>query len=254
MNDNFNPFSLKGKTILVTGASSGIGRETAIVVSKMGAKVIITGRNKERLAATFNQLGGDGNQQIIADLTITEEIEKLVTLLPSLSGVVHSSGIGDRSLLKMVKEKDIENVMRTNFESPVLLQKTLLKKKKLEAGSSIVFVASRAPFAPSVGNGIYAASKGALIAYAKVLGLEVANQLMRVNCICPAMVWTELVERDAQLTGADYRNAEKNYPLKRYGKPEDVANLAVYLLSEASNWMTGSCIDITGGGEFTLKS
>ncbi|MBD5391705.1 SDR family oxidoreductase [bacterium] len=254
MNDKFNPFSLKGKTILVTGASSGIGRETAVVVSKMGATVIITGRNEERLDDTFSRLDGNDNKQIIADLTVTEEIERLVALLPSLSGVVHCAGIGDRSLLKMVKEKDIEKVMRTNFESPVLLQKALLKKKKLEYGSSIVFVASRAPFAPSVGNGIYAASKGALIAYSKVLGLEVANQLMRVNCICPAMVWTELVDRDAQLTGVDYNEVEKSYPLKRFGKPEDVANLTVYLLSDASNWMTGSCIDITGGGEFTLNS
>lgn len=247
MNEYFNPFSLTGKTILVTGASSGIGRETAIVCSKMGANVIISGRNEARLSATFSQLKGQNNIQITADLTETVQIENLTDQLPSLTGVVHCAGIGDRSILKMVKEKNITNVMRTNFESPVLFQKSLLKKKKLEAGSSIVFVASRAPFAPTVGNGIYAASKGALIAYAKVLGLEVANHLMRVNCICPAMVWTELVERDAQLTGANYYEAEKSYPLKRYGKPEDVANLAVYLLSDASSWMTGSCIDITGG-------
>lgn len=254
MNDKFNPFSLTGKTILVTGASSGIGREIAIVCSKMGANVIISGRNESRLSATFSQLIGHDNIQITADLTETDQIDNLVTKLPSLTGVVHCAGIGDRSMLKMVKEKDITKVMRTNFESPVLLQKSLLKKKKLEAGASIVFVASRAPFAPTIGNGIYAASKGALIAYAKVLGLEVANQLIRVNCICPAMVWTELIERDAQLTGANYHEAEKSYPLKRFGKPEDVANLAVYLLSDASSWMTGSCVDITGGGEFTLKS
>lgn len=253
MTNFFNPFSLVDKTILVTGASSGIGRETAIVCSKMGARVIISGRNKERLAQTFGQLNGHENSCIVADLTNTEDIDNLVSSLPSLSGVVHCAGIGDRSLAKMVKEKNITNVMRINFESPVLLQKSLLKKKKLETGASIVFVASRAPFAPTVGNGIYAASKGALIAYAKVLGLEVANQLMRVNCICPAMVWTELIERDAQLTGIDYHESEKSYPLKRYGKPEDVANLAVYLLSDASGWMTGSCVDITGGGEFTLK-
>lgn len=247
MNENFNPFSLNGKTILITGASSGIGREIAIVCSKMGAKVIISGRNMDRLSSTFSNLEGEDNIQIVADLTETEQIDNLVLQLPKLSGIVHCAGIGDRSLLKMVKETDITKVMRTNFESPVLLQKALLKKKKLEAGSSIVFVASRAPFAPTVGNGIYAASKGALIAYAKVLGLEVANQLMRVNCICPAMVWTELVERDAKLTGVDYHEAEKAYPLKRFGRPEDVANLAVYLLSDASSWMTGSCIDITGG-------
>lgn len=254
MKEIFNPFSLKGKTILITGASSGIGRATAIVCSKMGANVIVTGRNEERLKETFDQLEGDENLSIAADLTDSEAIDSLVVQLPALSGVVHCAGIGDRSMLKMVKEKDISKVMRTNFESPVLLQKALLKKKKLVNSSSIVFVASRAPFAPTVGNGIYAASKGALIAYAKVLGLEVANQLMRVNCVCPAMVWTELVERDAALTGADYHESEKEYPLKRYGQPEDIANLIVYLLSDASSWMTGSCIDITGGGEFTLKA
>ena len=157
-------------------------------------------------------------------------------------------------MLKMARKKDIERVMKANFDGPVLLQRALLKKKKVKSSSSIVFIASRAPFAPTPGNGLYAASKGALIAYAKVLGLELANQLIRVNCICPAMVWTELVQRDAELTGADYHEAEKSYPLKRYGKPEDIANLVVYLLSDASTWMTGSCIDITGGGEFTLKA
>lgn len=254
MTEVFNPFSLQGKTVLITGASSGIGRETAIVCSKMGATVVVTGRNEERLNETFRKLEGDGNLSIVADLTDSEAIDLLVQQLPALTGVVHCAGIGNRSMLKMVKEKDIAKVMRTNFESPVLLQKALLKKKKLVNSSSIVFIASRAPFAPTVGNGIYAASKGALIAYAKVLGLEVANQLMRVNCVCPAMVWTELVERDAAMTGADYHEAEKAYPLKRYGRPDDIANLIVYLLSDASSWMTGSSIDITGGGEFTLKS
>lgn len=247
MNRPFNPFSLAGKTILVTGASSGIGRATAVVCSKMGADIVITGRNEERLTETLGLLEGDNNSCIIADLTDTAQIDILVSGLPQLTGVVHCAGIGDRSLLRAVKEKDLSRVMRTNFESPVLLQKTLLKNKKLLPSSSVVFIASRAPFAPTVGNGIYAASKGALIAYAKVLGLEVANRLIRVNCICPAMVWTELIERDAEMTGTDYHEAEKSYPLGRYGQPEDVANLAVYLLSDASSWMTGSCIDITGG-------
>lgn len=249
----FNPFSLKGKTVLITGASSGIGRETAIVCARMGASVVATGRNEERLKETFDQLEGNDNLSIAADLTASDAIDSLVQRLPGLTGVVHCAGIGDRSMLKMVKEKDITKVMRTNFESPVLLQKALLKNKKLLKSCSIVFVASRAPFAPAIGNGIYAASKGALIAYAKVLGLEVANQLMRVNCVCPAMVWTELMERDAAMIGVDYHEVEKAYPLKRYGRPEDIANLIVYLLSDASSWMTGSSIDITGGGEFTLK-
>lgn len=253
MSDAFNPFTLKGKTILVTGASSGIGRETAIVCSKMGANVVITGRNQERLNQTLERLEGNGNMAVAADLAVQGDIDSLAAECPELDGIVHCAGVGDRTLLKMVREKDIERVMSANFNAPVLLQRALLKKKKVKSASSIVFIASRAPFAPTPGNGIYAASKGAMIAYAKVLGLELANQLIRVNCICPAMVWTELVQRDAEMTGADYHEAEKAYPLKRYGRPDDVANLVVYLLSDASSWMTGSCIDITGGGEFSLK-
>lgn len=247
MSENFTPFALNGKTILVTGASSGIGRETAIVCAKMGATVIVSARNAERLAETLHKLDGCGHKVINADLSSEEQITNLADEAPELDGIVHCAGIGDRTLLKMAREKDIEHVMKANFNGPVLLQCALLKKKKVKSSSSIVFIASRAPFAPTTGNGLYAASKGALIAYAKVLGLELANQLIRVNCICPAMVWTELVQRDAEITGANYHEAEKSYPLKRYGKPEDIAYLVVYLLSDASSWMTGSCIDITGG-------
>lgn len=254
MNDYFNPFSLKGKTVLVTGASSGIGRETAIICSKMGASVVITGRNEERLNQTFESLEGNDNTAVTADLVESDQIDGLVSGCPELDGIVHCAGVGDRTLLKMVREKDIERVMSANFNAPVLLQRALLKKKKVKHASSIVFIASRAPFAPTVGNGIYAASKGAMIAYAKVLGLELANQKIRVNCICPAMVWTELVERDSLMTGVDYHEEEKKYPLERYGRPDDIAYLAVYLLSNASCWMTGSCIDITGGGEFSLTN
>lgn len=247
MNEVFNPFSLTGKKVLVTGASSGIGRETAIICSRMGADVVVTGRNEERLNKTLSEMDGNSNLAIPADITNQEDIEKLVAECPNLDGIVHCAGVGDRTLLKMVREKDLERVMKTNFNAPVLLQRSLLKKKKVQPGSSIVFIASLAPFAPTPGNGLYSASKGAMIAYAKVLALELSNQLIRVNCICPAMVWTELVQKDAELTGVDYHEAEKAYPLKRYGKPEDVANLVVYLLSNASAWMTGSCIDITGG-------
>lgn len=249
-----NPFSLEGKTILVTGATSGIGKAIAIECSKMGATLIVTGRNEDKLFDTLRKIELKMPLGVIADLATEEGIEKLVDICPTLDGVVHCAGIGDRTLLKMVREKDIERVMSANFNAPVLLQRALLKKKKIKSESSIVFIASRAPFAPTIGNGIYSASKGALIAYAKVLGLELAPQKIRVNCICPAMVWTPLVERDSQLTGADYHEKEKEYPLGRYGKPEDIAYLSIYLLSDASSWMSGSCIDITGGGEFTLKA
>lgn len=246
---DFNPFSLEGKSILVTGASSGIGRAVALQCSKMGADVRGVGRNMERLESLYDELTKNPCNCGIhrADLTNQDDIDILTDSLPELDGVVHCAGIGDRTLSKMIRQKDLDRVMKTNFEAPVILQRALLKKKKIKPLASIVFIASRAPFAPAVGNGLYSASKGALIAYAKVLGLEVADKLIRVNCVCPAMVWTELIERDAKLTGADFHQEELKYPLHRYGKPEDVANLCIYLLSDASSWMTNSCIDITGG-------
>lgn len=248
----YNPFSLDGKTILITGASSGIGRAIAVECSRMGAKVVITARNEARLQETLSMMSGDGHRKVCADLDSEESIINLVEGLPALNGVVHNAGIGDRSLCKTVKKDDIMRVISTNFGGPALLQKYLLKKKKIERAGSIVFIASRAPFAPSVGNALYSASKAAVLGYARVLGLEVAPQKIRVNSICPAMVWTELVEADAEITGANYSLEEQKYPLKRYGMPEDIAYLSIYLLSDASSWMTGSCIDITGGGEHTL--
>lgn len=250
----YNPFSLSGKNILVTGASGGIGRQIALECARMGAKVFFTGRNSAKLEALLSEMPDQTSHvSVIADLTASEDIDKVVESIDNLDGIVHCAGIGDRTLSKMVRQTDIDRVMKTNFEAPVLLQRALLKKKKVNRGASIVFTASRAASAPTVGNGLYSASKGALISYSKVLGLELAPQKIRVNCICPAMVWTELIEKDAALTGADYHEAEKAYPLGRYGKPEDIAFLTVYLLSDCSEWMTGSCIDITGGGELTLK-
>ena len=243
----YNPFTLKGKTILVTGASSGIGRSIAVECSKMGAKVCITARNDERLKQTLSMMKGDGHKAFIADLTDEDAILAMVDDMPPLNGVVHNAGIGDRTLCKTVKNGDIETVMAANFSGPVLLQRQLMKKKRMERESSIVFIASRAPFAPAIGNALYSASKGAILGYAKVLALEVSPQKIRVNSILPAMVWTGLVARDAEITGGNYADAELTYPLKRYGRPEDIAYLAVYMLSDASCWMTGSCVDITGG-------
>jgi NAD(P)-dependent dehydrogenase (short-subunit alcohol dehydrogenase family) len=249
---NYNPFSLEGKTVLVTGASSGIGRSIAIECSKMGARVVVTARSESRLNETLAQMAGEGHLAVCADLGDEDSIVNLVEQLPQLNGVVHNAGMAHRAPCKMVKKEQLEQVMSTNFEGPVLLQKYLLKKKKIEKEASIVFIASRAPFAPASGNAIYAASKGAMLGYAKCLGLEVAPQKIRVNSICPAMIWTDLVAKDAEQTGEDYKTVQERYPLKRFGKPEDVAWLAVYLLSDAAQWMTGSQIDITGGGELTL--
>lgn len=251
--DNFNPFSLKGKTILITGASDGIGKAIAIACSKMGATLIITGRNEKKLRDTFLQLEGENHTYLALNLINDNDRETLSNINYKLNGIVHCAGIGDRTLTKDIEKSDIERIMQINFEAPMLLQKSLIKNKKIAPSSSIVFIASRAPFAPSIGNGLYAASKGAIIAYSKVLGLELSSRKIRVNCICPAMVWTKLIEKDEIDLGVNYKEKEKEYPLGRFGQPEDIAYLSIYLLSDASSWITGSCFDATGGGEFTLK-
>lgn len=251
MDEIFNPFTLTGKTILVTGASSGIGQAIAIACSKMGGSIVLTGRDEERLQQTLSQMRSGNHLIVKADLTKENDISILVSQLPKLDGIVYNAGIGSRKVCKQLEREDIDSVMNINFTSSVLLQAALLSSKKINKGASIVFIASRAAVSPSIGNAVYSASKGAVISYAKCLGLELAPRQIRVNCICPAMVWTNLI-LEGGISKEELEEEQLKYPLKRYGTPDDIANLSIYLLSDASSWMTGSCLDITGGGEQTL--
>ncbi len=240
-----NPFALEGKTILVTGASSGIGRGIAIACAGMGARVILIARNQVRLQETLSLLEGEGHLVISADLTNAEQRSALVESCPELDGLVQCAGVMSRVPGKSIGKEDIESVFAPNVEAPMLLQAELLQEHKLKKESSVVFMASMAARAAAAGNALYSASKAALISYAKCLALELAPRKIRVNCICPAMVWTDLAFEGA--SKEELEADQQKYPLKRYGTPEDVANLAIYLLSDASAWMTGSAIDITGG-------
>ena len=242
-----NPFSLSGKTILVTGASSGIGRGIAIACAGMGAQLILTGRNITRLQETLTSLEGEGHSYIAADLTDAKERTALVEQLPALHGVVHCAGVGSRVPCKMLTQEDIDHVLKPNTEAPMLLQAELLAEKKVQKGASVVIIASAAANMPVAGNAVYSASKAAMVAYAKCLAQELSPRQIRVNSISPTMVWTDLA-----LVGASAEQlteAEKQYPLKRYGQPQDIAHLAVYMLSDASQWMTGSDVQITGGSQ-----
>ena len=244
--DYYNPFSLQGKTILVTGASSGIGRGIAVTCSKMGATVFLNGRNQMKLNATLAKLEEGNHKVIVADLRNSESVDRMMDELPALDGIVHCAGVGQRVLCKMATDRDVDFVMDANFKGPVLLQTELLKHKIINKGASIVFIASIATWSPSVGNAFYSASKGAIVSYANCLALELAPRKIRVNCISPAMVWTDLVLQEG-VEEEQLREDESKYPLKRYGQPEDIANLAVYMLSDASSWMTGSNVKISGG-------
>lgn len=248
--EEFNPFALEGKTILVTGASSGIGRGVAVTCSKMGGRVVINGRNAVELQKTLLMMKGAGHAIAECDLTECGQLASMVGDLPMLDGVVHCAGIGQRIPCKQITSADMDNVMDVNFKAPILLQAELLRRKKISKGASIVFVASIASWSPSMGNAVYSASKGAIVSYAKCLSLELAPRRIRVNCISPAMVWTDLILKDG-VDERQLREDEKKYPLKRYGQPEDIANLAVYMLSDASTWMTGSNVMISGGGKLS---
>ncbi len=244
----YNPFSLEGKTILVTGASSGIGRGIAVICSKMGASIILNGRKTSKLQETLSMMEGDNHIIVAGDITDTSAMSTIIDNLPKLDGVVHCAGIGQRILCKDLQKSDVSHVIDVNFSAPVMLQTGLLRQKKINKAASIVFIASIASWSPSYGNSIYSASKGAIVSYANCLALELAPRKIRVNCISPAMVWTDLIKSDS-VDEEQLKEDESRYPLKRYGKPEDIANLAVYMLSDASSWMTGSNVKISGGGK-----
>lgn len=244
----YNPFSLEGKTILITGASSGIGQSTAVECSKLGAKCVITGRNQERLQQTFDQLEGNGHVQIVADLSNVSDIERLVAEMPVVNGCVNNAGYNIMELIPFIKEEDLKQIMQVNLEAPVLLTHLLVKKKKISKESSIVFTSSiSARGRNSVGNSLYSASKGALSSFMKNAALELAAKKIRCNAVLPGMVETPLKEGKSNITEEQWEINRQLYPLKRFGKPEEIAYGIIYLLSDASSWVTGTELVIDGG-------
>ena len=245
-----NLFSLEGKTILVTGASSGIGKAIAIECSKMGARIIISGRNEERLNGTLSLLHGKEHQKIIADLQEKESINTIVNNLAAIDGIVHCAGIAKLLPFKFINNSVLEEVLRVNFIAPTLLSQQLVKSKKLQKNSSIVFISSiSGVISSSVGGSIYSASKGAVNGLVKGMALDLAPQGIRVNCVLPGMISTNIFNNS--ITQEQLDLDKKRYPLGRYGQPEEVAYAVIYLLSDASVWMTGSNIVIDGG--YTLN-
>lgn len=247
MENKYNPFSLEGKTILITGASSGIGRETALACARMGANVVITGRNAERLGETFDQLESANKSQFLADMTVSEDVQSLVASLPPLDGAVLCAGNSITLPLQFGTREKFDDMFDVNFFAPIELLRLIYKKKVLQKGASVVLIASIGgthSFMP--GNGVYGASKAALNSVMKYAAREYASRKVRVNSICPGMVDTPLIHRGA-ITEEQLAEDAKRYPLGRYGHPEDIANGALYLLSDASSWLTGHDLVIDGG-------
>jgi NAD(P)-dependent dehydrogenase (short-subunit alcohol dehydrogenase family) len=246
-----NPFSLKDKNILVTGASSGIGKAIAIECSQMGANLVITGRNEERLKSTFDELEGSGHTYLIADLTKEDDVEQLVDNLPKLDGFVSNAGIVKPLLLAYTDMNEINDVLQTNSISAINLSRSLIQHNKINKGASIVYISSiNGNHCSSIGSSVYAASKAMLNGFMKGIALELAPKKIRVNCINPGMIETDIF-KDSSIDMEALEKDRLKYPLKRYGTPEEIAYSAVYLLSDATKWVTGSSLLIDGG--YTLQ-
>jgi NAD(P)-dependent dehydrogenase (short-subunit alcohol dehydrogenase family) len=246
-----NSYALTDKQILVTGASSGLGAATACACAEGGAHVILSGRNEEKLQQVMQQLSGTGHQSFPLDLCKAEDLDAFCESLPELDGICFSAGITRTIPVKRIKSSDIEDIFKTNLISSIMMVNQLVKLKKLKKNASIVFIASINTSYADMGNSLYAATKGGMVSFARVLALELASKGIRVNCVSPGFVpGTGMTETLKRLSEAQLNLERSKYPLG-FGEPSDIANGVVYLLSDAAKWVTGITLTIDGG--ITLK-
>lgn len=240
-------FSLIGKTILITGASSGIGKDTALLISQNDGSVYITGRNPVKLDETFRMLQASGHRMSAADLTAENEMNRMIDDLPELNGIVHCAGIVSPLPVKFITQADIDRMFTINYNVPVNLTSKILRKKKLRDHSSIIFMSTIATRNPYFGGALYSGSKAALEAYSKTLALELAGKGIRSNCIMAGLVDTPMIVSPTEKSMQDEALDRyiKRYPLG-IGKTTDIANAVLFFLSDASKWITGTSL-ILGG-------
>ena len=246
-----NPFALTGKTIFITGAGSGIGRATALQCAGLGATVYITDLNEATLAETLGMLEGEGHQMYVANLTDDKALQEIVSKLPKLDGFVSNAGIIKTVLVKMSDKADVEKVININTIAPIRLTQILLQEKKFNKEAALVYTSSMGGvFNGAIGNGLYGASKAALVGFVKSLALELAPRKIRVNTVNPGITQTNIYN-NTSITPEQLEEEMKRYPLGRYGRPDEIASAIVYLLSDATKWMTGTNLLIDGG--FSLQ-
>ena len=254
MESRFNPYSLEGRTIVVTGASSGIGRQCAIDCSRQGAKVVAIARNQERLDETLSMLEGDGHHSYSYDFTNCDGIADLVSTIVSdcgrIGGMIYAAGIEKTQPFKMLKPEDYSEILKINTLSALEMARQVSSIKyfeKSDIGGGIIFIASITATIARAGTAAYSASKGALISSTRVLASELAKRKVRVNCISPGTVLTPLMQNYlSTLSEEDYNKRISGFPLG-LGEPRDVSLACVYLLSDAARWVTGQNLIIDGG-------
>lgn len=247
----YNPFSLAGKTVLVMGASSGIGRTTAIECSKLGARVFVSARNEAKLNETLSMLEGEGHKALPTDICNPDSLKELVSQVDCVDGIVVSSGISKLKPLLATKEDDLDSVFSVNSFAPMMLLKFLVKAKKMNVGGSAVFIASISGNTNiATALGAYGASKSALRTLVQYAALELSGKQIRCNTVSPGRIQTELLQNQT-MTEEDLQRDIQRYPLRRYGNTEEVALACVYLLSDAAKWTTGTDIVVDGGRSLT---
>ena len=239
-------FSLTEKKILVTGSSSGIGRAIAVQCAKQGGDILLVARNESRLIESKEMLSEGEHAFFIGDLANDESIFKLANDLPTLDGIVLNAGLVKTVPVRFIKRKVMDEMFNVNIQGSILLIQHLIKLKKIKNGASICFISSIASQKVTLGNAVYSATKGAVNSFTKALALELSSKQIRVNAILPGFVETNILS-ESIISEEQLEIHKKNYPIGRFGNPDDIAYLAVYLMSDASQWMTGSLLPIDGG-------
>jgi NAD(P)-dependent dehydrogenase (short-subunit alcohol dehydrogenase family) len=253
MNIFESAFSLKNSKILITGASSGIGRQIAIIAAKHGAIIYAVGRNQKKLNLLKDIIGNKNCKTFSADLTDKDNVTKLIEDIDSIDGLVNCAGLIKLSPYKFITQKSFSEIFDINVKAPVFLTTMLLKRRKINNSSSIVFISSiNGSCIGTKGFTLYSTSKGAISGLVKSLAADLSKLKIRVNEIAPGMIITDGIDSiEENISTSSIQEDMNKYPLGGYGSPDDVANGCVYLLSKASKWVTGTKLIIDGG--FTLK-
>jgi NAD(P)-dependent dehydrogenase (short-subunit alcohol dehydrogenase family) len=248
---DFNPMSLTDRTILVTGATSGIGKATAIYLSKLGARVVASGRNQTRLDETLAALEGEGHIGRLFDLAdldaIVPWLKALCADIGPLNGIAHCAGVQATKPIQSINSAFVMDVLTQNLGAALMLAQAFRLKACHGSPASLVYCSSSAALRTAPGNVVYASSKGGIVSAVKGLGVELVRDGVRVNAVAPAMVDTPMSDQFRTiLSEENFKRVVDMHPLG-LGRPDDVAAAIAFLLADTSRWITGSILSVDGG-------